>query len=167
MLEGEEMNLYEIDRAMKALVDPETGELMDYEAFSELQMDRDSKIENMALWIKNLTAEAKAIKEEEVVLKERRQRTEAKAARLKDYLREALCGEKFQTARCSISYRKSTALEVEDTTSLAEWLDSNGHPDMVVYAAPLVDKRAVTDLLKGGVDIPGAVLVERTNMQVR
>ena len=161
------MTLYEIDSAIQALVDPESGELMDYDAFAALQMEREVKLENMALWIKNLTADAKAIKEEEVVLKERRQRTEAKAARLKDYLREALCGEKFQTARCSISYRKSTALEVEDTTSLAEWLDSNGHPGLVVYAAPSVDKRAVTDLLKGGVDIPGAVLVERTNMQVR
>ena len=100
------MNLYEIDQAMQALVDPETGELMDYEAFSELQMDRDSKIENMALWIKNLTAEAKAIKEEMDNLQKRRKTAENRAEGLKRYLFEALDGEKFQTARCSISYRK-------------------------------------------------------------
>lgn len=55
------MTLYEIDQAIQGLVDPETGELMDYEAFAALQMDRDAKIENMALWYKDLMADAKAM----------------------------------------------------------------------------------------------------------
>ena len=54
------MKLYEIDQAILALVDPETGEILDYEAFSELKMKREEKIEGMALWHKNLTAEATA-----------------------------------------------------------------------------------------------------------
>ena len=66
------MTLYEIDQAIQGLVDPETGELMDYEAFAALQMDRDAKIENMALWYKDLMADAKAIKEEADTLNERR-----------------------------------------------------------------------------------------------
>lgn len=56
------MTLYEIDQAIQGLVDPETGELMDYEAFAALQMDRDAKIENMALWYKDLMADAMAAK---------------------------------------------------------------------------------------------------------
>ena len=161
------MNLYEIDQAMQALVDPETGELMDYEAVSELQMDRDSKIENMALWIKNLTAEAKAIKEEMDNLQRRRKTAENRAEGLKRDLFEALDGEKFQTARCSISYRKSTALEVDDPSSAADWLDGNGYPDFVIYSAPVLDKRGVADLLKQGVEVPGVELVERKSMTVR
>lgn len=77
------MTIYEIDARMAGLIDPETGELLDYEAFASLQMEREAKIENMALWYKDLTAEAKAIREEEKALAERRKSAENKAERLK------------------------------------------------------------------------------------
>lgn len=161
------MTLYEIDQAILSLVDQETGELLDYEKFQQLQMDRDRKIENTALWIKNLTAEAKAIKEEVDSLQKRRKAAENRAEGLKRYLSEALDGEKFQTPRCSISYRKSTALEVDNAISAAEWLKSNGYNDLVIYSDPTLDKRSVTDLVKHGENIPGVSLVERQNMTVR
>lgn len=161
------MNLYEIDRALEALVDPETGELVDYEAFAQLQMDREAKIENTALWIKNLTAEAKAIKEEMDNLQKRRRAAENRVEGLKRYLSEALEGEKFQTARCSISYRRSTALEVDDASAAADWLDCNGHPECVTYSAPTLDKRSVAELVKQGMEVPGVELVERQSMTVR
>ena len=59
------MNIYEIDNAMMSLIDEETGEIKDFTAFEELQMQREEKIENVALWYKNLVAESKAIREEE------------------------------------------------------------------------------------------------------
>ena len=86
------MKLYEIDSALEALVDPETGELLDYEQFSRLQMEREAKIENTALYVKNLEAEAKAIKEEEARLSERRKAMENKAKRLREYIGFALDG---------------------------------------------------------------------------
>lgn len=161
------MTLYEINAQIFDLIDPETGELKDYESFAQLQMDREQKIENVALFIKNLEAEAKAIKDEEASLKARREPLENKAKRLRKYLEDALCGEEFKTARCSISYRKSKALEVEDTGALAQWLEENGFHDLVVYAAPTVSKTEVTKLLKSGTEIPGAVLTERSNLQLK
>ena len=116
------MTLYEIDQAIQGLVDPETGELMDYEAFAALQMDRDAKIENMALWYKDLMADAKAIKEEADTLNERRKALENKAERLKSYLSLALDGEKFQTARCSVTFRKTSSIQVSNPEALtAGW----------------------------------------------
>jgi len=112
------MTLYEIDQAIQGLVDPETGELMDYEAFAALQMDRDAKIENMALWYKDLMADAKAIKEEADTLNERRKALENKAERLKSYLSLALDGEKFQTARCSVTFRKTSSIQVSNPEAL-------------------------------------------------
>ena len=41
------LSLYHIDQALEALIDPETGELLDYDAVEQLQMDRERKIENM------------------------------------------------------------------------------------------------------------------------
>ena len=58
------MNLYEIDAAITALVDPETGEVSDFDAFDQLSMARDQKIENMALYYKKLVADAGAYKAE-------------------------------------------------------------------------------------------------------
>lgn len=71
------MLLYEIDARIASLVDPETGELMDYEAFARLQMEREEKVEGLALWVKDLTARAKAVKEEADALTERRRALEA------------------------------------------------------------------------------------------
>lgn len=107
------MNIYEIEKAIESLID-ENGEIMDFDAFMELQMARETKIENMALWVKDLTAGAKAIKEEEATLSERRKAIEVKADRLREYIAEMLSGEKFSTPKVSISYRKSAAVEIED-----------------------------------------------------
>jgi hypothetical protein len=55
------MTLYEIDDAILACVDPETGEIINPEALTALQMEREKKLENVALWVKDLKAEAEAI----------------------------------------------------------------------------------------------------------
>lgn len=161
------MKLYEIDSALDALIDPETGELSDYEAFVALSLERDQKIENTALYIKNLNAESAALKAEEDRLRDRRKAAENKSKRLSEYLGYALNGEKFETAKCSVGFRRSTALEVSAPTLAAAWLESNGHPDLVVHGDPTLDKRNVTALVKAGVSVPGVELVERQSIQVR
>ena len=63
-------------RPRLTLLNTETGELLDYDAFEQLQMDREHKIENMVCWSKSLDAEAKAIRDEEKELAERRRTME-------------------------------------------------------------------------------------------
>ena len=64
------MNLYEIDAALMAAyenaVDMETGEILDNEAYAAidgLEMALAEKTENILLWIKNLSAEAEALRQ--------------------------------------------------------------------------------------------------------
>ena len=163
------MTIYEIDKRIAELVDPETGELLDYEAFAALQMEREAKIENMALWYKDLNAEAKAIREEEKALAERRKSAEAKAERLKGYLDTALVGESYKSAKVAITYRKSTALEIkpEDESTVIEELETCGLDNCLIYAAPRISKTELAKALKAGAVVPGAELVERNNIQVR
>lgn len=161
------MSLYEIDRAILNLVDPETGEILDGDAFDQLQMERETKLENVACWIKNLVAEGAAIRAEEVNLAERRKIVERKVERLKKYLGDALNGEKFQTAKCAVTFRKTTKVEVTDARSVAEWCDDNGLGDLVVYSAPSVSKPDLAKLLKSGVEIPGAELTEGLSLGVK
>ncbi|MCM1506982.1 MAG: siphovirus Gp157 family protein [Ruminococcus flavefaciens] len=108
------MTLYEIDTKISECIDGETGEVIDIDRLSGLAMERDAKLESVALWIKNLEATAKAIKTERDVLKSRQEQAEHKALVLREWLSKALEGGKMETARVKISYRKSTVVEVDD-----------------------------------------------------
>ena len=160
------MKLYEIDQKIMELVDKETGELLDYEAFEQLQMERDGKIENMACWFKELTATAKAIREEEVALAERRRVIENKADSLKDYLGRILNGEKFQSAKCAISFRKSTSVSVDDYDAVLAWAVEN-EVHCFRHKEPELDKAEIGKRLKAGEAIPGVSLAEKTSVSVK
>ena len=163
------MTIYGIDSRIAELLDPDTGELLDYEAFAALQMEREAKIENMALWYKDLSAEAKAIRDEEKALSERRKHAESKAERLKEYLDIALAGQTYKTPRVSVSYRKSTALEIaeEDIPTVIEELETCGLENCIQYQAPKISKTELTKALKAGAVVPGAELVEHNNIQIK
>ena len=111
-------NLYEINQELLNCIDLETGEIIDTEKFDRLQLDKTTKLENVALWYKNLLAEATAFKAERDVFADKQRRAEAKADSLKKYLDTALHGAKFDTTKVSVSYRKSSTVEVEDVDQL-------------------------------------------------
>ncbi len=163
------MTIYEIDQEIQKIVDmgvhPETGELLfDPEALDELIMERERKIENLALAYKNMLAEARAIKAEEMNLKARREFTEAKAERAREYLDYILAGEKFSTPKVAVSYRKSKKLQLAD--GFVGWAMENA-PDFLRYKDPEPDKTAITNALKAGQEITGAELVESQNMTIK
>lgn len=142
------MSIYNIDSAIVALVDTETGEITDEQAYDELQMARDTKIENIGCYIKNLTAEAKAIKEEEAALADRRKAVENKAKRLKSLLDYACRGKKFESPKLKVTYRKSATVEVAD--GFIEWAMRSDCDDLLTYAEPKPNKTAIKNALKDG-----------------
>lgn len=158
------MNMYEINRSMEELIDPETGELLDFEAFDALNMAREEKLENAALWYKDLTATASAIREEEKALAERRKAAEQKAGSLKRYLSRWLDGARFETPRVAVTYRSSKAVEIADE---AAFVASYGDRDDFVSYTPKISKTAVSAALKNGEVLTGAELVDRVNMQIK
>ena len=160
------MNIYEIDRAIMECVDSETGEIIDLEKLAELQLERDAKIEGVACWIKNLTANAMNIREEEKKLADRRKALENKVERLKAYLTDALGGNKFETAKCSLSFRSSASVAVDDEDALLDWLTKNYRDDCIKYSAS-VDKKAVGEILKNGVKVSGAHIEFKDNLQIK
>lgn len=154
------MNLYEIDKAILACIDPETGELLDEAALEDLQMERTQKIKNVALWLKNLNASAAAYKAERDAFDERMKQAQKKAESLKRYLANALGGEKFVTDECAVSFRKSTAVNVLDESAIP-----------AAYMAEKVtrspDKTAIKAAIKGGEAVPGVALVENLSVQIK
>lgn len=162
------MTLYEIDKAiqeaLEGAVDPESGEIIDEEllaAYDQLRMDRDQKVENIGLYIKNLEADAAAIKAEAKNLTARAKAAENKAEHLRNYLQFCLNGQKFSSPRLSVSFRHSKKVEV-DPERLYDIPD-----DFLRYKEPEPDKKAIGEALKAGEDIPGCALVDSVSMIIK
>lgn len=165
------MTIWEIDREIDRLVnavDEETGEVLcDVEALEALSMAREEKVENLALAVKNMTADAKAIKAEEDALAQRRKSIEAKVARAKEYLEYVCAGEGFKSSKVVVSFRPSTSCEVD--ADFLEWAkaDPTRAELYLRYDEPKVNKKALTDVLKIGTVIPFAQLVTRKNITIK
>lgn len=152
------MTLYDIDKQILACVDPETGEA-DVEKLETLLMERDAKLENIACWIKDIKAECDSIKAEEKALAERRQAKERKAESLRKYLDEALAGQKFETPRCVVSFRKSQKVEITDFDKIPD--------DYLRYKTPEPDKTAIKAAIKDGLTVEGCELVDSVSMTIK
>lgn len=168
-------SLYEIDRALIEVlengftlecVDMETGEIDEakvQEFLNNLPLERDKKLEAYGCLIKNLQAEADAIRAEEKNLAARRQAKEKRVEWLKNNIAasmQAIGETKHETAKVVFSFRKSVVVEVLDDTKLP-----NKYLTVKTTVAP--DKVALKNALKSGEVIDGATLVEKSNLQIK
>lgn len=158
--------LYEINQQIAScimedgqIIDTQTGEILDYDALDALQMARDEKIENIALFIKNINAEAAALKVEKDAFAERERIAKAKADRLKEYLAFCLEGEKFKTAKVAISYRQSDQVIVDDITKVPA--------ELLKVKEPEADKTAIKRIIKAGGDVAGCHMIDKSNIQIK
>lgn len=159
------MSIYQIDAAMMELIDEETGEIKDFEEFEKLALDRENKIENTGRLYKNYKAEAEAIREEEKNLAKRRKTCENNMERLKTLLDYALGGEKYKSASVVASYRKSSSVEVNEE-QFVPWAKANAD-EYLRYKEPEVNKTALGDALKSGIEVPFAAIVEKMSLSIK
>ena len=160
------MTLYDIDAQISALedaaeddmlIDAETGELISVsQALDALRMEREAKLENVACWVKNLSAEADAIREEENRLIKRRKAAETKAANLKAWLLAAMTREdgttdKLKTGRVMVSVKRNPPSTVVDDALLP----STYKVAKITYQA---NKELIKRELLAGGEVPGAHL---------
>ena len=151
--------LYEIDQDILNCVDMETGEIIDSDALDALQMEREAKLEGVALWEKDLMAEAAAVKEEADKLMARKRALDNKIAALKSWLLIALNGEKLKTPRCNVYQMRSQRVNVEDEEKLIEFLKTLEEPEKFLrFREPELRKDEIKKALKEDYHIPGAIL---------
>lgn len=168
------MNLYEINAAIENFafeVDEETGEILNADALDALEMARDEKIDNTACLIKNIFADEDAINAQIEILKseieelsKRKKQKHNRGESLKRYLSGFLNGEKFESARCKISYHSSEAVELE--AGFTAWAEKT-RPDLMRYKLPEPDKKAIKAALKEGEAIEGAALIKTVSMSIK
>ena len=155
------MTLYEIDQAILECLDEETGEIIDLERLSELNMEREKKISNVACWIKDLKAEAEALKIEKQNLAKRQQTCENKVESLKRWLAIALNGAKYKDSKCSVGYRKSTSVNFGIN------FDFNTLPEDLKKVTVEPKKNEIKAAIKDGLQIDGVTLEETNNIIVQ
>ena len=158
------MTLYEIDKEIQALI-TEDGEIEDIERFDALAMERDKKIENVGCWVKNLTAEVAAMKEEKKRLEDRIKSKDRMIDSLEWWLDKALDGQKFESPRVAISYRKSKAVEIQDEAVFKAW--AKDYAPALLKVTYTIDKTGVKNYIAAGAECPCAVIAERQSMQVK
>lgn len=153
-------SLYHIDQAILGCIDLETGEIIDPEMLDALQMERQQKIENVALWIKNLASDALAYKAEKEAFAEREKAATKKVETLKNWLAYALEGQKFTTGRCAVTFRRSEAVEIVSEEAIPkEYLT-----EKTTYTP---NKTAIKEAIKTGATIDGCMLVEKYNPTIK
>ncbi len=158
------MTLYEIDKDIQVLIN-EDGEIEDIERFDALVMERNKKIENVGCWVKNLTAEVAAMKEEKKRLEDRIKSKDRMIDSLEWWLDKALDGQKFESPRVAISYRKSKAVEIQDEAVFKAW--AMDYAPALLKVTYTIDKTGVKNYIAGGAECPCAEIAERKSMQVK
>ena len=163
-LTQEQMYLYNLLSTGEA-IDPETGEIDEVVA-EQLDLngqELDKKIKAVAIIYKQLSADAKMLKEEEDNIIARRKRAERNAETLKRGLESSMLllgKEQFKDTKVDISFRKSTKVEIINENDL----DKAYLTEKVTYSP---NKTLIASELKAGVIINGARLVDCKNIQIK
>lgn len=161
-------SLYEIDQEILDCVDEETGEILDVEKLDALQMEREAKLEGVALWVKDMKAEAAAVKEEADKLTARRKALENRMESVKAWLLQALNGEKLKTPRCNVYQTHSQKVVIDDEKALVDMFMASPFGEKFLRMKdPEIDKTALKDSMKQGYEYEFAHLEETESVVIK
>ena len=136
------------------------------DTFEALDGEIEEKADNIACIIKELEAQADAIEVQENVLNARKLSKRGNAKRLKELLSsqmQRLDKKKIETDRNVISFRKSTALVIEDEEAFKAM-----HADLCEREVKVkIPRKAITELIKNGTEVSGAMLETRQNISIK
>lgn len=163
------MKLYELSKEIACLEhlteceptasDETLAEAQEY--LNNLKLERSEKIESCVALIKNWEALEDAIKAEEAALKARRESLERRAIWLKHYIGFCLQpGERFESARCKVSWRKSESVEITNEVNVPD-----EYTEWVVTKK--INKALIKDAIKNGLEVPGAELIRKNNLVIK
>ena len=130
----------------------------------------DAKAENIAVYIKNMTAEVKALKAEEDALRLRRKAFEKSVERMKAYLlgsMHAVGRLKIDMPRARLSIRKNAeSLVITDNAAFIEWAQAKNN-DLLKYAPPEIRKTEAKKLVQAGVRLPFVHLTRTESLTIK
>ena len=163
------LKIYEITEEMQALdglldswASNHEGCITDFplnDEFDRLEGKRNEKLLNLAVWHKDLKAQAEAFSKEIKQLQARQKALNNKAERIKEYIDYNLQeGEKLSDTRAVLSYRKSSQVVIDVLTE--------DLPPSVVKITFSPDKALIKEMIKMG-DCHYAHMQENQSLQIK
>ena len=145
-------------------VDEETGEVIfDKNKIDHIESNIKDKADNIACFIKNLTALSDSIKAEKNALDERLKANDKKIESLKKYITSAMElaeMDRLETARNKITFRTSKKVIISDDDAVPEKF-------IKLEITSKVDKKAIGEALKAGEVVNGCYLEVNNNIQIK
>lgn len=157
------MNLYELSTAFQQVQNMDLDPEVMQDTLDSIEDAIENKAENIAKLVRNLESDVSAYKEEEDRLKTKRQATENKVKWLKTYLEDnmKLTGKtKFKSGMFNFSIQKNPAsVNITDEKAIPE--------EFLIQQPPKVDKTSLKEILKRGIEVPGAELKQTEGLRIR
>ncbi len=142
-----------------------------FDTLEGMELEIQDKAEAVAMYIKNIAAEADSIKAEETRLRTRRQVKEKTVERMKKYLMECMETarlKKIDMPRAVISIRNNAeSVEITDEAKFIDWAQENGRDDLLKYSLPEIRKTFVKQDLKANNEIPFARLTRSQSVIIK
>ena len=141
-----------------------------FDSLTALECEFNEKAENVAVYIKNLTADINEMKAEEKRLKSRRVSAENQVERMKKYLlnsMQAIGVKKISMPRARITLRlNAESVVVENEKALIDW--AMRHDETILkYQEPELKKTDIKELLCMGEKIPFARLERKESVMLK
>ena len=141
-----------------------------FDTLSAIEAEFDVKAENIACYIKNMTAEVKALKAEEDALRLRRKAFEKSVERMKAYLlgsMHAVGRLKIDMPRARLNIRKNAeSLVVDDDSRFIEWAQTH-NDSLLKYSLPEIRKADAKELVQAGERLPFVHLTRTESLTIK
>ena len=170
------MKLYEYAAEFAELfdaLDDMGGEDMEqawFDTLESIEAEFDDKAENVIAYIKELKAQAAALKEQEEAFKARRKSKENHAERLKKYLLDCMnATDRVKIDRpmgCASVRNNAESPRFADEEKFIMWAIANAD-ELLNYAEPTISKTRVKEYLKAGGEIPGVTLERSQSIVIK
>lgn len=142
-----------------------------FDTLTGIEGEFDEKAESIAIYYKQLLAEAKMLKAEKAAIAKRQSQKEKQAESLKTYLfksMQALGRQKIDMPRAVMSLKKNApSLVVDDEISFVEWAEEHNLDHLLKYSMPEVKKNDVKALCKKDEEIPFVHMEAKQSLSIK
>jgi transcriptional regulator of heat shock response len=159
------VKLYEISQNYSQLLD--MVDVLDEETFRDtlqaIEEALEDKVENMAKFIRCLEADAKAIKEEEQRLADRRKALENRVSSVNEYLQNQM-----EVAGLDKVKRPTVTVSIQNNPPSVEIADESLIPsDYMIPQPSKIDKKSILSALKEGLVIEGCSMKQGRSVRIK
>ena len=164
------LSLYELSstylEALDALTDPEADLPIETvnDTLEGLGGELEDKAVNVAKFLGNMEATAKAIKDAETKMAKRRKSLESRVTWMKSYLKGSMEHTGITKIECPF-FKISIQNNPASVNILNEKLIPKEYKEQVISWK--IDKTAIKNAIKGGKTVPGSVLVNGTRLSIK